>query len=86
MLYGLPPFYSKNRNELYDKIKHAEPFYNKQWSKNVRDLLSLLFTKNPDERMEKIKDIKNHPWFASINFEKLLNKEIKAPFVPIVKN
>lgn len=31
-------------------------------------------------------DIKEHPFFASIDFEKLLRKEIRAPFIPKIKD
>lgn len=30
--------------------------------------------------------MKKHPWFEKINWESLLHKEIKAPFVPQLKS
>jgi serine/threonine protein kinase len=39
LIHGLPPFYSKNRAELFDKIKNHSPYYSKNWSKHLRDLL-----------------------------------------------
>ena len=47
MINGVPPFFTKNRNELFDKIKYSDPFFQKNWSKNVRDLTRMLLTKNP---------------------------------------
>ena len=47
LVNGLPPFYSKNKGQLYEKIKSSEPEFNKNWSKNLRDLLSKLLNKNP---------------------------------------
>ena len=31
-------------------------------------------------------EIKNHPWFQNINWNEILNKKVKAPFIPIVKS
>lgn len=57
---------------------------NKQWSKNVRDLFSKLLEKDPEERMKHILTIKQHPWFGMVNWDDLLAKKIKPPFVPVL--
>lgn len=36
--------------------------------------------------MQSILEIKTHPWFASVNWEALLKKQYKAPFVPVMKS
>lgn len=56
------------------------------WSKSLRNLLSLLFAKNPEVRLANIKNIKNHSWFGTIDWEKLIQKELKAPFIPKLDN
>lgn len=33
-----------------------------------------------------VEDIKSHKWFASIDFDELLKKTIKAPWLPAIKN
>jgi serine/threonine protein kinase len=58
LIQGLPPFYTKNRADLFNNIKFTEPNMNKQWSKNVRDLLSKLLEKDPEIRMKNIKTLK----------------------------
>ena len=72
LIHGLPPFYAKNKNHLFDKIKKAEPEMNKNWSKNIRDLFSKLLTKDPEERLKNASEIKSHPWFSHINWADLL--------------
>lgn len=42
--------------------------------------------KNPADRIgyKSASEIKNHPWFEKVNWNALLAKSIKAPFVPIL--
>lgn len=47
MITGLPPFYSKNRNELFDKIKNAKPNIPSYVSAKLRNILECLFEKRP---------------------------------------
>lgn len=58
----------------------------KNWSKSLRNLLSLLFAKNPKIRLANTQNIKNHSWFGTIDWEKLIQKELKAPFIPKLDN
>ena len=46
------------------------------------DLLSRLLNKEPSNRPQSVREVKNHPWFAGINWNQLSRKEYKAPFVP----
>jgi len=39
MIVGLPPFYSKSRAELFDKIKFSNPNIPNHMSKNLKSLL-----------------------------------------------
>jgi len=49
-----------------------------------------LITKDPAQRLGNLKggedDILEHPWFSSIDYEQLRHKEVKAAFVPNIKN
>ena len=55
-------------------------------SDDLKDIITKLLDKNPATRLgskNDAGDIVNHPWFAkSINFDKLLSKQIVAPFKP----
>lgn len=84
LVHGLPPFYTKNRSELFERIKKEEPYMTKTWSPALKDLLSKLFTKSPTERMKHVTSLKTHPWFQGIDWQKLLNKEIAPLFVPVI--
>ena len=55
-------------------------------SVELKDIIERLLDKNPNTRLGSQNDadeIVNHPWFKTgIDFDKLMKKEIKAPFVP----
>jgi len=88
MLTGLPPFYTSDREELFDRIKFGTIKYPEKFSPSVKDLLNGLFIKDPDKRLgsgvDGAKNIKTHPWFSGVNWDALLKKEIKPPFTPVV--
>ena len=89
MLTGLPPFYTPNREELFEKIKYYTLKYPPYLSPNVRNLLEGLFKKEPDKRLGggpgDAEDIKKHPWFEGFDWDALLRKELIPPFIPIIK-
>ena len=43
-----------------------------------------LLTKDASKRLghNGAKEIKDHPWFEKLNWEQLLNKKVKPPFMP----
>lgn len=56
-------------------------------SSEAKDLMQNLLKTKPSERIGNLKDgaadIKNHPWFKNIDFDKLLKREEQtSPFVP----
>lgn len=90
MLTGLPPFYTPNREELFQKIKYYALKYPPYLSPNAKSLLDGLFQKEPSKRLGSgtggADEIKAHPWFQGVDWDIILNKEIKAPFIPVIKN
>lgn len=57
---------------------------------NCKDIVSKLLVRQPDmrlgNRMGGSDEIFNHPWFKSINFDVYMEKGIRAPWVPPLKN
>lgn len=86
MLVGVPPFYTKNRQKLYQNIKSADLKLEDWLSDNAKDLLSKLLIKDPNKRLgggeSDAEDIKKHPWFANISWEDIYNKTQKPPYTP----
>ncbi|CAO3648738.1 unnamed protein product [Cunninghamella echinulata] len=88
MLTGLPPFYDENTNEMYRKILQDELRFPDNVSSEAQDLLTGLLTRDPSERLghNGPEVIKNHPFFASIDWRKLMQKKVQPPFKPLVEN
>jgi len=87
MINGLPPFYVSDNEELmYEKILYAPLQIPDTFSNDAKDLISKLLERDPNLRLKDPNLIKKHPFFRSIDFEKLSRKEITPPFVPDVQS
>jgi len=83
MLTGLPPFWSGNIHIMYQKILNAELRFPNHISAEAQSLLEGLLNRDVAKRLGD-KDVKLHPWFASIDWVKLDKKEIEPVFKPKV--
>lgn len=87
LMFGLPPFYSKDRDMMFDWTlnKPLEFRSNIIITPAARDLLTKMLAKNKDERIGSVKDfeeIKSHEFFLSINWTLLEQRKIDPPFIP----
>jgi len=86
MIAGLPPFYSEDPHEMSQFILSAPLKFPPNISKNAASLITLLLNRDPAKRLgsgeSDVEEIKAHPFFRSVNWSKLLNKEIDPPFKP----
>jgi len=86
MLTGLPPFYTRDRERLFQNIMYGELSYPSYISATCRSLLQSVFIKEPSQRLgagpRDALEVMEHPWFASINWKKLELKELRPPFMP----
>lgn len=91
MLVGLPPFYSKDREKLYQNIRYSEPKLDYNYlTDDARDLCRRLLHKDPTQRLGSgpadAEDIKCHPWFEQIAWDRIENKTMAAPYKPQLDN
>ena len=88
MVYGLPPFYSTNVDEMYQGILHKPLKLKSTVSVEMRSFLSKILEKNPENRLGHAADgwsqIQNHSFFRQINFSDLLLKKYRPDFIPAV--
>ncbi|CCE91260.1 cAMP-dependent protein kinase TDEL_0C03710 [Torulaspora delbrueckii] len=89
MLAGYTPFYDANAMKTYENILNAElkfpPFFNA----DAQDLLSKLIERDLSKRLGNLQngseDVKNHPWFSEVVWEKLLSRNIETPYEPPIQ-
>jgi serine/threonine protein kinase len=92
MLVGQSPFYLYGTDQvsLFKRIvmvKYACPSY---VSDDAKDVISKLLTRRQASRLGNLSrgylDVKEHPWFKTLNFEKLNAKTLKTPWKPQLSN
>ena len=90
MLCGFTPFWDGGSPvKIYENILKGRVKYPPYIHADAQDLLVQLITNDLTKRLGNLhggpNDIKNHPWFAEVTWERLLKKDIDAPYVPPVK-
>ncbi|KAM3133920.1 hypothetical protein pb186bvf_014035 [Paramecium bursaria] len=85
LVTGLPPFYSRNTQKIYDSILNENITFPQYLSTEIKDLMGGLLSKHPSKRLGGkggLNEIIQHPWFKSINFLDVINKKIDPPLKP----
>jgi serine/threonine protein kinase len=85
MVTGLPPFYVKNRSEMYQAIQKDVLKLPNYLSKQIRSLLAGLLQKDPSCRLGNergFEEIKEHPWCKELNWVRISEKKKTPPFMP----
>jgi serine/threonine protein kinase len=85
MMFGLPPHYSTNHDEMYKRILNDPVCIPENLSLELKDFLGLLLRKNPFKRLgykRGIEEIKSHPWCKDIDWKRYLAKKVVPPFKP----
>ncbi|XP_078538765.1 ribosomal protein S6 kinase alpha-1 isoform X1 [Lissotriton helveticus] len=88
MLTGSLPFQGKDRKETMTLILKAKLAMPQFLSNEAQSLLRALFKRNPNNRlgssMDCAEEIKRHPFFSTIDWNKLFRRELPPPFKPAV--
>ncbi|CAF3645275.1 unnamed protein product [Rotaria sordida] len=88
MLCARPPFYSRDVNEMYDNILNRSLRFIGNVSDRAKNIIEQLLRKSPNERLgsgpEDVAEIKRHPFFEQIDWEKLEARKIPPPWKPSV--
>jgi len=84
MLTGLPPWYTTDREKLFDRLRNAPlkfPFY---VSRPAASLIQALLNRNPVQRLGSGGgvEVRTHGFFSTIDWDALYNREIPPPFNP----
>ena len=78
MLTGLPPFYDRDVNLMYeriisDQVELPEDFLNREV---IGDLISRMMTKEPQHRYQSLSEVKKHSWLKDVSWDDLIKKRI----------
>ncbi|CAM9553864.1 unnamed protein product [Ascophyllum nodosum] len=88
MLTGLPPFYCRDREKLFDKIRRGNLTYPRYLSANAQDILRGLLTRDPSKRLGSSKqdalEVQKHPFFAPLDWDRIMRREVPPPWEPTV--
>ncbi|XP_059422014.1 protein kinase C eta type [Carassius carassius] len=91
MLSGHAPFEAENEDDLFESILTEEIIYASWLSTNAVDILKGFLTKNPSRRLGCVAAeggesvVTSHPFFTSIDWNKLNQRELEPPFKPRIK-
>mmetsp|Transcript_10210 Transcript_10210/g.19971 ORF Transcript_10210/g.19971 Transcript_10210/m.19971 type:complete len:669 (-) Transcript_10210:19-2025(-) len=78
MLTGEPPYFCEDIQELFRRINKAKLTFPRYISNEARDFITKLLNKNPEKRPS-FSQIKSHPFFRSINWDLLTQRDQVPP-------
>ncbi|XP_070691259.1 serine/threonine-protein kinase Sgk2b [Pempheris klunzingeri] len=87
MLYGLPPFYSRSKAEMFENMLHAPLQLRTGVPQATRTLLEGLLERDVSKRLGESRDLvelQEHPFFAPLNWDDLLARKVRPLFIPKV--
>ncbi|XP_015244756.1 PREDICTED: serine/threonine-protein kinase N2-like [Cyprinodon variegatus] len=89
MLVGESPFPGDDEEEVFDSIVNEEVRYPRSLSQKSASLMQKLLQKDPELRLgsgeEDAAEIKRHQFFQGMDWDALLAKKMKPPFLPAIK-
>lgn len=90
MLIGQSPFNGCDEDELFWSICNEQPYFPRFISKEAKSLLALLLEKDVEQRIGmpscSAGEITAQPFYRTIDWDRLEQKEVEPPFQPRVKN
>jgi len=86
----MPPFYDDNPMITYTKIFAGKITWPKSINSTAKDLIKRMLIEDVTKRIGSlsggVNDVKRHAWMKGFDFEDCLRFDMKAPWVPSIKN
>eukprot|EP00123_Amoebidium_parasiticum_P018404 comp24192_c0_seq1/m.44371 comp24192_c0_seq1/g.44371 ORF comp24192_c0_seq1/g.44371 comp24192_c0_seq1/m.44371 type:complete len:891 (-) comp24192_c0_seq1:514-3186(-) len=90
MLVGQAPFYGNHEEEIFEAILYNKIVCPRFLSAPAASIVKQLLVRDPTKRLgyseRDAKEIKEHVFFASVNWDDMLNKRVPPPFVPVLSD
>ncbi|KTG40379.1 hypothetical protein cypCar_00026405 [Cyprinus carpio] len=90
MPVGESPFPGDDEEEVFDSIVNDEVRYPRFLSTEAISVMRRLLRRNPERRLgageRDAEDVKKHLFFRNIDWDGLLAKKVKPPFVPTIQS
>ena len=86
MLTGHLPFYSTDRKQMFEDIRHRQVKFYDFHSMEARDLISRFLIKEPEHRLCNPEEIMNHKFYAGVNWDELMARTAPTPYKPVIKH
>jgi serine/threonine protein kinase len=83
LLFGQTPFHRDSKPRMFAAIRSEAPRFLGRVDPATVSFISMLLEKDPDARGDFAK-INGHPFFAGLDFEKVLAREVRPAYVPVV--
>uniref|UniRef100_A0A7N8YD39 protein kinase C n=1 Tax=Mastacembelus armatus TaxID=205130 RepID=A0A7N8YD39_9TELE len=88
MLVGESPFPGDDEEEVFDSIVNDEVRYPRFLSTEAIGIMRRLLRRNPERRLgsgeKDAEEVKKQPFFRNVDWEALLQRKVRPPFVPTV--
>lgn len=97
MIVGIDPFADDDVMGIYKNIIRGKVLYPSTFDKDAKSLVKHLLVEDLSKRYGCLKngiilliigvyDIKEHRWFKNFDWEALLQKKLRAPYIPTIKH
>jgi len=87
---GMNPFDARDFDNVLNNILHCQIVIPEYVPAPAKELIEALLQRNPMKRMcsgpTGSAEIQNHPFYKTIDWKKLMVKQVKAPFIPSAKD
>ncbi|CAD8105813.1 unnamed protein product [Paramecium sonneborni] len=88
-MLGRRPYLGRSRQEIREQMLAKQAVIKRQeippgWTLEAADFTNKLLQRKPQNRLGNNgpDEVKEHPWFRDFSWEKLITKQIIAPFIP----
>jgi serine/threonine protein kinase len=83
MLVGMPPYFNRNKEKLFDNIKRGPLQVPKDLPSDALDLIVKLLNRDSKARLgagpSDAEEIKQHPFFSDIHWNDVKERKLKVP-------